>query len=382
MQKISSITPTATPDGLFTNGSVASGVSPTILDAAWFNTVQEELVGVVQGAGLTLDPNNNNQLFTALKNLFNRYYVDSGVANALVITPVPALTALADGQVFDICCAAANTGAVTLKVGSLNAYPVWGAMGALQGGEIANAKGVIRVVWSASNNAFLITGQNTGGSLAVGPASKSVHALQLGQAVGRLLNVQLFAQSGQYIPTPGTTMIIVELVGGSGASGGAYSATGSTQSVCTSPSCEGAYAMAKYANPVSTPVTIGAGGAAVMSGPGGAGGTSRFGSLLTCPGGGGSYAASPSNTTITPSLGATAAAPTGSGILTATSGRYPQNAIQASFGVCTNYAPGAQGPMPGSLFGASVPGIYLGANQAAIAGNNGIAGACRIWEYS
>lgn len=67
MQKISSITATATPDGLFTNGSVASGVSPTILDAKWFNTIQNELVGVVEGAGLTLDPTNDGQVLAALK---------------------------------------------------------------------------------------------------------------------------------------------------------------------------------------------------------------------------------------------------------------------------------------------------------------------------
>ena len=66
MQKISSITATATPDGLVTNGSVASGVLPTILDAKWFNTIQHELVGVVEGAGLTLDPSNDGPVLAAL----------------------------------------------------------------------------------------------------------------------------------------------------------------------------------------------------------------------------------------------------------------------------------------------------------------------------
>lgn len=70
MQKISSITATATPDGLFTNGSVASGVSPTILDAAWFNTIQNELVALVLAGGLTLDPKNDAQVLAALKKLF------------------------------------------------------------------------------------------------------------------------------------------------------------------------------------------------------------------------------------------------------------------------------------------------------------------------
>ena len=71
MQKISNITSTATSDGLFTNGSVASGVSPTILDAGWFNTVQNELVNIVQSAGLTLDPTNDAQVLAAIKSMFN-----------------------------------------------------------------------------------------------------------------------------------------------------------------------------------------------------------------------------------------------------------------------------------------------------------------------
>lgn len=70
MQKISSITATATPEGLFTNGSVAAGVSPTILDAAWFNTIQTELVTIVQAAGITLDSATDTQVLAALKLLF------------------------------------------------------------------------------------------------------------------------------------------------------------------------------------------------------------------------------------------------------------------------------------------------------------------------
>ena len=69
MQKISNITPTATSDGLFTNGAVASGTSPTLLDAAWFNTVQTELVSLVLAAGMALDPNNNGQVLAAIQKL-------------------------------------------------------------------------------------------------------------------------------------------------------------------------------------------------------------------------------------------------------------------------------------------------------------------------
>ena len=67
MQKISELTSTADTNGEFTNGSVASGVSPTNLDAGWFNTVQRELVALVQGGGLTLDPDNDAQVLAAVK---------------------------------------------------------------------------------------------------------------------------------------------------------------------------------------------------------------------------------------------------------------------------------------------------------------------------
>ncbi|MDU4291138.1 hypothetical protein [Mixta calida] len=69
MQKIGNITPTATSDGHFTNGSVATGVAPTLLDAAWFNTIQDELVAIVQSAGIALDPANNGQVLQVLNSL-------------------------------------------------------------------------------------------------------------------------------------------------------------------------------------------------------------------------------------------------------------------------------------------------------------------------
>ena len=67
MQKIGNITPTANANGEWTNGNVAAGTAPTILDAAWLNTVQRELINVITAAGLTLDPNNDAQLLAALK---------------------------------------------------------------------------------------------------------------------------------------------------------------------------------------------------------------------------------------------------------------------------------------------------------------------------
>ncbi len=70
MQKISSITDTADSSDEFTDGDGASAVESTVLPAAWFNTIQRELVAVVEAAGLTLDPTDDTQLLAALKILF------------------------------------------------------------------------------------------------------------------------------------------------------------------------------------------------------------------------------------------------------------------------------------------------------------------------
>lgn len=72
MQKIGNITNTADVNGEWTNGNVAAGTPPTILDAAWLNTVQRELSGVVTGSGLTLDPANDGQVLAGLKLLMNK----------------------------------------------------------------------------------------------------------------------------------------------------------------------------------------------------------------------------------------------------------------------------------------------------------------------
>lgn len=70
MQKIGSLTNTADVNGEFTDGSGASAVESTLLPAAWFNTIQRELVNIVQSGGLTLDPNNDKQVLTALRAIF------------------------------------------------------------------------------------------------------------------------------------------------------------------------------------------------------------------------------------------------------------------------------------------------------------------------
>jgi hypothetical protein len=53
-------------DNMFTNGNPASGTAATVVDAKWLNAVQEEIAGVVEDAGITLDDEDSGQLLQAL----------------------------------------------------------------------------------------------------------------------------------------------------------------------------------------------------------------------------------------------------------------------------------------------------------------------------
>jgi hypothetical protein len=54
MRKVGSTTDTADANGEYTNGNVANGISPTIINAEMLNTFQRELVNVVEGSGMHL----------------------------------------------------------------------------------------------------------------------------------------------------------------------------------------------------------------------------------------------------------------------------------------------------------------------------------------
>jgi hypothetical protein len=56
----------ATGDGRFTEGNPTTGTPATVVDASWMNAVQDEIVNVVQAAGLTLAKTDNDQLLEAI----------------------------------------------------------------------------------------------------------------------------------------------------------------------------------------------------------------------------------------------------------------------------------------------------------------------------
>lgn len=69
--------PGATPDNLFTEGDPSLGIDATTVTANWLNGAQEELVGIIEAAGLTPNGANNGQVLAALKGWINpSLYVD------------------------------------------------------------------------------------------------------------------------------------------------------------------------------------------------------------------------------------------------------------------------------------------------------------------
>ena len=106
----------------FVDGNKATGVKGTVVNAAFLNAVNNHRHdgAAADGSGV-LD-----------------YYVDSGSANAIIITPSPALGGHVSGLQILVKTAAANTGAATVKVGTATPVSLKRIDGAaLQGGEYA-----------------------------------------------------------------------------------------------------------------------------------------------------------------------------------------------------------------------------------------------------
>jgi microcystin-dependent protein len=67
VQKVGAYTERATAEGEWRPGNPSTGQQATPMLAAWFNMVQRELVGVVEGGGQALDINDDGQLMAALQ---------------------------------------------------------------------------------------------------------------------------------------------------------------------------------------------------------------------------------------------------------------------------------------------------------------------------
>lgn len=216
------------------------------------------------------------------------FAIDSGSANAYTCNFSPAITGRSEGQVLRFKVNVSNTGASTFNDG-FGAIPLVGAAHtALQGGELfSGGDAWVQFNTNLYGGAYILL-FCTGAPEQVAPATQSQHAMQLGQAVGRLLNVRVITATTTYTPTIGTTSVVVKLIGGGG-SGGGCSATGVGQASVSSGGSGGGYCLKRIVTGFAgVTITIGAGGTAQAPGAAGvSGGTTSFGALCSATGGSG-----------------------------------------------------------------------------------------------
>ncbi|MEX3933258.1 hypothetical protein AB4Y32_15895 [Paraburkholderia phymatum] len=257
---------------------------------------------IVQATNAPILP---SSLLASIQNGNLSYAVATGTANAHVVALTPALTSRVDGMVIRYKAPAANNAALTLNDGIGTVAVVGGAHAALQGGETIQ-NGDVWVQWNSSiGGGSYIMLDSSGGALQVSPATQSQHAMQLGQATGRLLRVTRYRNNagtlqssingGAYATASSTftaqtltTSVYVEVLGG-GASGGGAQATTSAQYAAGSGGGGGGGARKYLTSGFNgSTVTVGAGGAAASPGvAGNAGGSSSFGASVSATGGSG-----------------------------------------------------------------------------------------------
>lgn len=265
-------------NGKFINEDVMGGSPGSLIPAAWGNGVTDEILNVIQSAGLQPSETDVTQLLRAIQKTSqageDKYALDTGGANFYMANYTPAITTLKDGLALRFTARNGNTGASTFAPNGLLAKPLISlSQSALRAAEIADGS-ACSVMYSAALDSWLLI-------YASGGTANS----------GKLLSVRTMTSSGVYVPTVGMKKVWVKVLGGGGGSAG-IGATNSTQYSLAGGGASGSYAEAWLSASTigaSQVVTVGVGGAAgaIIANASG-GGTSSMGSLVSAPGGGGS----------------------------------------------------------------------------------------------
>ncbi|CAK7025467.1 hypothetical protein [Saezia sanguinis] len=332
MQKIGSITSTADSNGEFTNGVVAQGIVPTLLDAAWFNTIQRELVKVVEGAGLELNPSDNTQIWQAIKLLA------SGQIEIAADADIVAGTA---GKLIDAAGLLRRTDSGRQPpfnqavCDAINGYP----------------KGAILL----STDGLTLWQSNVDGNTTDPDSAKASGWIKANKSLS--INTRVFTSSGTYTPSAGLAYAIVEVLGGGG--GGAQVASATSQGCVGGGGGAGGYcrkAISAADIGLSVTITVGSGGVSQV-----AGGTSSFGAFMSAGGGGAG----------SPGTSGTYGGATGGAGGSATGGDLNVVGFNGGLGWWPSASVGTSGPGANSFYGAGAAPRLLAPNtsQAGISTN-------------
>lgn len=155
-----------TPDGQFHAGDPSTGALGTIVTRDFMQSIQEELAGFVEGAGIQLDPASNAQLAKALsaRLVANSPLADTGAVNAYAAANAVPLTAqtLIHGVRQRVKIATSNSGASTYSPDGLPPKPIVGlnltALGGLEllAGQVAELEYVVAAAVNGGSGAWLL----------------------------------------------------------------------------------------------------------------------------------------------------------------------------------------------------------------------------------
>ncbi|WP_225875047.1 gp53-like domain-containing protein [Pseudomonas bananamidigenes] len=171
-------------DGKFVDENPLTGTPGSLIPSAWGNSVTDEVLNVIQAAGLAPAEADLTQLLQAIRVIgqlgSGGYGADTGVANAYLVAYTPAVVAVDEKLVLRFKAKTANTGASTFAPNGLAPGPLLGPSHLpLQGGEIV-ANGLCTVRYSVALAAWILV-SSSGGGLQVSNGTKSHHAVALGQ---------------------------------------------------------------------------------------------------------------------------------------------------------------------------------------------------------
>lgn len=179
-------------DGRFIDEDPIAGRAGSLIPAKWGNALTDEVLAVIRAGDLDPDEQDNGQLLKAIQTLTaaanRRYAIDVGTTNSYRANYTPAVTALVDGAVLRFRATSANTGGCSFAANSLPSKPLVGLAGSpLQGGEIVVGS-VCEVVYAQLVDSWVMV-SSSGGRLQIPDATKSRHAVTLGQVQSMIPSV-------------------------------------------------------------------------------------------------------------------------------------------------------------------------------------------------
>lgn len=235
--------------------------------AAHMNMLLAQLRNSIRINGIYENSADDFMLYRAMRAQRGNLGTIGGTANALTLTlaPTPVWIGELYGMPLRFIAAAVPTANVTMQVTGFGMLPI------VRRGGVQVSRGawrigdLVEIMYDGTN--FQLQSVGVGG--------------------GRLVGSQTFTSSGTYTPSPGMTICEVVALGGGGAGGGAGGAGPGTVSL-GAPGASGTLAAGLFSAEqvgVAVSISIGAGGDVAVNAPGGNGGTTSFGALMSAPGG-------------------------------------------------------------------------------------------------